>query len=79
MLTTSWIWLTDQGVNGLRIDKDNHIMKWYDVVGCGCGMDDSAVEQTVSAYLEKGSPITLSIPPEDVLVEIQESIKVMTL
>ena len=70
-MTTSWMWQTDQGVNGLRIDVESQVMRWYDVIGCGCGMDDLAIEQSIDQYKLEGFPATLSTPPNDVLDEIQ--------
>lgn len=74
-ITTSWMWMSEQGVNGLRIDRDNHIMKWYDVIGCECDMDELATEQTFPQYQQEGTPTHLAQPPADVLAEIVESIK----
>ena len=74
------MWQTQQGVNGLRIDKDNHIMKWYDVIGCGCGMDDGAIKQPITKFLIEGVPVGLPDPPADILQEIDitiESLKML--
>ncbi|MEM7331008.1 MAG: hypothetical protein AAF490_02875 [Chloroflexota bacterium] len=73
-MTTSWMWQTDQGVNGLRIDIDNKLMRWYDVIGCGCGMDDLAIEQSVDQYKLEGTPANLQNPPQDVLDEIDTTV-----
>ncbi len=76
-MTTSWMWQTDQGVNGLRIDIENQLLRWYDVIGCGCGMDDLAIEQSVSSFRQEGPPANLSNPPEDVLDEINTTLNVI--
>lgn len=71
--TLSWIWSTDTCVNGLRIDTDAQLLRWYDSFGCACG--DSTVDQPVTDYKKSGIPGMIAIPPADVLAEINESIE----
>lgn len=76
-MTTSWMWQTAHGVNALRIDKENKLLRWYDAVGCGCGMEEGAIEQTIDTFLQVGSPTMLEIPPDDVLQEINQTVNLI--
>ena len=71
--TLSWIWPTDDGVNGLRIDTDAQLLRWYDSIGCACG--DSTLDQPVATYQQSGVPGIMAVPPQDVLAEIEETIE----
>lgn len=73
-MTTSWMWQSGQGVKALRIDRENRIMRWFDFVGCGCGMEESAIEQSLADYIASGPPTMLAPPPDDVVMEIEEAI-----
>jgi len=71
--TLSWIWSTNNCVNGLRIDTDAQLLRWYDSFGCAC--DDSTVDQPIADYKQSGVPGVMMIPPHDVLGEIEETIE----
>lgn len=71
--TLSWIWSTNNCVNGLRIDTDAQLLRWYDSFGCAC--DDSTVDQPITDYKQSGVPSVMMIPPDDVLGEIEETIE----
>jgi hypothetical protein len=65
----SWIWATENGVNGLRLDTDEAVLRWYDSIGCACG--DDTIRQTISQYRQKGVPGMIALPPADILAEIE--------
>lgn len=76
-LTLSWMWPVDNGINALRIDPDRQLMRWYDAIGCACGMEDSAAEQSIGDYLQTGVPSRLDPPPQDVQDEIVTTLTAM--
>jgi hypothetical protein len=77
-ITTSWMWRVDDGVNALVIDTDKRLLKWYDEIGCACSDDDLSIEQTISDYLVEGMPVGINVIPEDVQLEIAQSVQKLT-
>jgi len=69
-LSTSWIWPTGNGVNGLRVDTDKEILHWYNAIGCTC--DTSLVDQRWAEFHKKGIPVGIVNPPEDVQKELNQ-------
>ena len=67
---SSWIWATDEGVNGLRLDRDDGVLRWYDSIGCACG--DDTIRQSIPDYRQKGVPGMIVLPPADILAEIEQ-------
>lgn len=72
-LPTSWIWATDDGVNGLRVDTDKQMLHWYDAIGCAC--DTSLADQPLAEFYKNGVPVGIQTPPDDVMMEIKELVK----
>ncbi len=72
-MTTAWMWRAGQGINALKLDVEQRRLRWFDEVGCACG--DSSAEQTVAEYRQRGAPGFT--PPEDVLAEIDEALRVL--
>lgn len=70
---TSWLWVIDNDRYGAQLDADAAQLRWYDTVGCSCG--DSLVDQPLAEFLAKGAPLLLPTPPDDVLQEIEMSVK----
>ncbi|MCA9921672.1 MAG: hypothetical protein KC419_15705 [Anaerolineales bacterium] len=76
-LTTSWMWPVDGGINALRIDPDRKTMKWFDSIECACSDDDLSVTQSVAEFRADGAPHNIQMVPDDVLVEIGETLQVL--
>lgn len=72
----SWMWQADGQVNACRLDLDLGRLRWYDTVGCGCGIDDLATDQTVEMFRTEGIPAHIVTPPDDVLAELDEALTV---
>lgn len=70
-LTTSWLWPAGDGVNGLQVDAQKKLLKWFDAVGCACG--DSTAEQSIVDFRSSGP--AFPAPPEDVLAELEETLR----
>ena len=70
-LTTSWMWIFDGQIRGLRIDTDRGLLQWHDNFECACVDDEgSFAEQTLADYLAQGAPAVVGELPADVLAEI---------
>ena len=65
--TTSWMWASGNGgTNGATIDTVDHMIQWFDEVGCACG--DSVAVQSFEQFRQAGP--MLDGMPEDVHEEI---------
>jgi hypothetical protein len=73
-LTTSWLWRAGEGVNGLKINADKHLLEWYDDLGCACG--DSSMTQSYDEYFQRGP--AFSSLPDDVKEEVDQSLATLT-
>lgn len=77
-ITTSWMWLSGGGINGLNVDKQRRLLRWYDEIGCACNDDDWAFEQPAREFLEKGAPGHIVNVPDDVMTEIRQTAEMLT-
>ena len=66
------MWQTDDGVNGLVIELESGILKWYDEIGCACDDEDMSIEQTMRAFQSDGIPAGIRTVPDDILLEIKQ-------
>lgn len=73
--SSSWIWLQDEEVVGMKLDVENEFIHYYRHVGSLCGDDGSFAEHTIEAYLQQGALSVLGNIPEDVNEELREILK----
>lgn len=66
----AWMWLNGMQVCGLRLDRQDGTLKWYDETGCHC-TDEEYYLQTVQEYREQGVPVFVGPLPEDVAAELE--------
>ena len=71
--TTSWMWVENDTVVGLRLDVAQHVLRWQVDIGCHCAGDDALV-QTAVAYRQEGPPAGVPAPPPDVAAEIEAAL-----
>ena len=72
--TTSWMWRSDDEVYGLFIDLESGILKWYDEIGCACEDEDMSIEQTAVSFQNSGIPAGIRFVPDDILLEIEQTL-----
>ena len=77
--TIAWMWLTDSGINALRIDTDRRLLRWYDEIGCACNDNDPSFAQPLADFLQQGAPGLIAAGPHDVMAEIEESVQLLQL
>jgi hypothetical protein len=71
------MWVDGDGeVFGLAIDEETHLLRWYASPGCSCG-NESAADQSIAQYRQRGVPGQVADPPADVLSEIQEAVRML--
>ncbi|MDQ7025884.1 MAG: hypothetical protein Q9P01_19495 [Anaerolineae bacterium] len=74
MAQKQWMWQNEAsgGVQGVIVDFDDGLVRWFDEPGCACGGNDS--EQSIADFLERGARFI--VPPDDVLEEMRASLKI---
>lgn len=76
MTQKQWMWQNEAsgGVQAVIVDFDDDLVKWFDEPGCACASNDS--EQSIADFLARGARFI--VPPDDVLEEMRESLKILT-
>lgn len=69
--STSWIWVSGDGVLGLSIDPETAVLHWYEEIGCHC-TDEDGFEQTVARYRQEGVPLMYRPLPDDIRAEVEQ-------
>jgi hypothetical protein len=74
MTQKQWMWQNEAsgGVQAVIVDFDDDIVRWFDEPGCSCSSNDS--QQTIEDFLARGPRFI--VPPDDVLAEMRDSLKV---
>ena len=70
--STTWMWQSNSGgTHGVSLDTGDMTLTWFDdAAGCACA--ESAGDQTISQFREKGGLFSL---PDDIRAELQETLE----